>query len=78
MILALEKQVNHRVSNMELPSLKLTAAISQHLKMDGWKNTSQFPFGAFRPIFSGKLVVSFREYKLHPPKVPRQQVETYL
>ena len=28
--------------------------------MDGWK-TFSFPFGVFRPIFRGKLAVSFRE-----------------
>ena len=38
-------------------TLKLTA--SSHLKMDGW-NTFSFPFGA-RPIFRGKMAVSFRE-----------------
>ena len=28
----------------------------EHLKMDGW-NTFSFPFGAFRPIFRGELLV---------------------
>ena len=28
---------------------------SSHLEMDGW-NTFSFPFGAFRPIFRGKLL----------------------
>ena len=30
-----------------------------HLKMDGW-NTIRLPFGAFRPIFKGELLVSGR------------------
>ena len=39
-----------------LPSLKPT---SSNLEMDGW-NTFSFPFGAVKPIFRGKLAVSFR------------------
>ncbi len=41
---------------MKLPSLKLTFS---PLKIYGW-NTFSFPFGAFRPIFRGKLTVTFR------------------
>ena len=33
---------------------------SPHLEMDAW-NTFSFPFGGKRPIFRGKLTVSFRE-----------------
>jgi len=44
-----------------IPSLKLTA--SSPLKMDGW-NSSNFLFGAFRPIFWCKLAVSFRQSHL--------------
>ncbi len=42
--------------NQWLPSLKLTWP----LKMDGW-NTIGFLLGRKRPIFRGKLAVSFRE-----------------
>ena len=41
-------------------TLKLTFA-SLHLKMDGW-NIFSFPFGAFRPIFRGELLVPWRVY----------------
>ena len=56
-----------------LPSLKLTASL--HLKMDGI-GIRLFPFGAFRPIFRGKLLLvsgrdlptSFRRFVVSSPK----------
>ena len=41
------------------PYPKLTAKAPE--AMDGWKTIVTFPFGAFRPIFRGKLALSFRE-----------------
>jgi len=40
--------------------LTLPGTNSSYLKIAAWK-TMSFPFGALRPIFGGKLAVSFRE-----------------
>ena len=44
-----------------IPSLKLTVFLAPEA-VDGWKMiVCRFPFGAKKPIFWGKLAVSFRE-----------------
>ena len=45
-----------------LPSLKLTAKVPENGRL---VQMYIFLFGAFRPIFNGKLAVSFREGQLH-------------
>ncbi len=45
--------------------------------MDGW-NTFSFPFGAFRPIFRGKLkAVSFREFLFSTVNFLREPIEEF-